>query len=437
MTSGNRSEQPIVLGLDEARDRLSGIADVLLLHDREITGRYDDSVVRVVNSEPLLLRRARGYAPYPLELPIPAREPLIAVGAQLKNTFTLAAGRRAYVSQHIGDLDDVDTIAHFDQTLRSYRRLFGIDPAVAVCDLHPDYVSTGIAEGLSRPRLMLVQHHHAHIAAVMAEHDRTDPVVGVAFDGSGYGEDGTVWGGEFLVADLREFHRAGHLRVAPLPGGDLAARSPWRSALGYASLGGSAEQLFPDAFAAINSRELRMARQQVVHRLNTPLSSSMGRLFDAAAALLGVRCSSQYEGQAAMELESLAGDEPAAALPFPAVRGSGGWILDPVPLLEAMGKMRSQGAGPATIAAAFHESVGAASAEVAGLICRDQNIETVALGGGVFQNARLLSILCRRLSDLGLRVLIPRRLGPNDGAISYGQAAIAAARLFGERSSCA
>jgi hydrogenase maturation protein HypF len=277
---------------------------------------------------------------------------------------------------------------------------------------------------------MVVQHHHAHIAAVLAEHGQSGPAMGVAYDGTGWGEDGTIWGAEILLADLVGFRRVAHLRTAPLPGGDLAARTPWRAALGYLSLDPGLRASFALAFDGVPVGERRLAEQQLARRLNAPIASSMGRLFDAAAAVLGVRQRSGYEGHAAMELEALAGTRSGRVRPFP-VRPDGydGWDLDPLPLLAVLGNDRQRGVDPADLAADFHESVVAATVEVVEAACDQAGVSTVVLGGGVFQNARLVAHLQERLLELGCTVLLPRRLGANDGAISYGQAAVAAARL--------
>jgi hydrogenase maturation protein HypF len=433
MTSGNRSEEPIATGLVEARERLAGIADLYLMHDRDIVARYDDSVLRVVRGAPVFLRRARGYAPMPLRLPVPAPVPLLAVGPHLKNTFCLVHGADAYVSQHVGDLDNVETLEHFRAALATLGSLFRIEPEVAVRDLHPGYLSTRLAEELGLPRVIPTQHHVAHIAAVLAEHGRTDRVIGVAFDGTGYGTDGHVWGAEFFVADLWTAERVGQLRYAPMPGGDLAARSPWRCVLGYASLGGGDAPGYAAAFAGVPEAERALAERQIARRLNAPLASSMGRLFDAAAAVLGLRTHARYEGQAPMELEALAGSRPADPLPFPATLEDGRWQLEPLPLLAAIEERRARGGDPADLAARFHESVAAGTAALVDRIAASSGVRTVALGGGVFQNARLLASLAARIERLGLEVLVPRALSPNDGAISFGQAALAAATLQRER----
>jgi len=429
MTSGNRSEEPIATGNTEARARLAGIADGFLLHDREIVARYDDSVVRCAKAGTVRLRRARGYAPLPLPLPVGSPVPLLAVGPHLKNTFTLAEGHQAWVSQHIGDLENLETLEHFREALDRQRALFRIEPQAVVRDLHPGYLSSQEAERLGLEPVLTVQHHHAHVAAVLAEHGREGPAVGVAFDGTGYGPDGTVWGGEFLVADLVDFRRVGHLRAAPLPGGDRAVRSPWRAALGYLSLDPRQSVVFERAFAAVAPVERAVAERQLVRRINAPMASSMGRLFDAAAAVLGVRTVAQYEGQAAMELEALAGRRVAGELEFPLEEAAEGWVLDPVPLLAALGSGCRAGQSVADLAADFHASVARATALAARRACQEAGLDLVVLSGGVFQNTRLLGSVVRRLQALGLEVLVPHQLGPNDGAISYGQAAIAAARL--------
>jgi hydrogenase maturation protein HypF len=311
-----------------------------------------------------------------------------------------------------------------------------VEPEVFVRDMHPGYLSSRIAEDLARERggaeVLEVQHHHAHVAAVMAEHGRTSPVVGLAFDGTGWGPDGTVWGGECLVADLQGYRRAGRLRPAPMPGGDLAARRPWRAALGYASLCPESELgAMALAFGPVDPRERAIAERQVERGLNAPWASSVGRLFDAAAAILGLRHASTHEGQAAMELEALATAAPPILLPFPVRDGPAGPELDPVPLLVALGREALAGASRAALAAGFHDALARAAAELAARVARETGLGTVVLGGGVFQNALLLVAVEDRLRRAGLEVLVPRALGPNDGAISYGQAAVAAARLAG------
>jgi hydrogenase maturation protein HypF len=432
MTSGNLSDEPIAIHNDEARQRLHGIADLFLLHDREILSRIDDSVTRVVDGSPLLLRRARGYAPLTLRLPLSSPRPLIAVGPHLKNTFTLVRGSAAHVSPHIGDLDSIESLEHFRAALARYEHVFRITPQIAVRDMHPGYLSSCVADDLGLERTIAVQHHHAHVAAVAAEHGVKTKVVGLAFDGTGLGDDGNVWGAETLVADLTGYTRVARLRYVPLPGGDLAAREPWRVALGYLSLEPSVAHAFKLAFAGIKSEHRATAERQVERRINTPLASSMGRLFDAVAAILGLRRHVSYEGQAAMELEALAGAQPAAPFTIPLRENGDCLVLDPIPLLAALGEQRQRGVDAGFLAARFHESIVRAAAEVAIAAAERGGIDTVALGGGSFQNARLLSGVRARLEARKLRVLVPRLLGPNDGAISFGQAAIAASLLARE-----
>ena len=432
MTSGNLSDEPIAIGNDEALLRLRDIADVFLLHDREIMSRVDDSVARAVDGAPVLMRRARGYAPLSIALPVASRRPLVAVGPHLKNTFTLVRDASAFVSPHVGDLDGLEALAYYEAALSRYEQLFRITPEVAVRDLHPGYLTTRVAESLRLELVIPVQHHHAHVAAVAAEHGVTEQVVGLAFDGTGLGDDGHVWGAETLVADLCGYHRMAQLRYVPLPGGDLAAREPWRVALGYLSLDRGADSSFALAFEGIRDDARAVADRQIVRKLNAPLASSMGRLFDAAAAVLGVRRVSSYEGQAASELESLAGILVAEPFPLPVTERDGRLVLDPLPLLAALGDARQLGFDVRVLAARFHESVVRACADVAKSVAGATGIGVVALGGGSFQNARLLSGIRHRLEEAGLRVLVPRLLGPNDGAISYGQAAIGAALLARE-----
>jgi hydrogenase maturation protein HypF len=432
MTSGNLSEEPIAIGLEEGRSRLRPLVDAFLLHDRDIVSRCDDSVLRIAGRHEILLRRARGYAPVPLPLPVASPQPLIAVGPHLKNTFTLARHDRAFISPHIGDLEGLEALEHWRQAYDRYRDLFRVEPTVAVRDLHPGYLSTRVAEELGLSRTIAVQHHHAHVAAVAAEHGVTTPVVGLAFDGTGYGDDGNVWGAEVLVSDLSGYRRVAQMRYVPLPGGDVAAREPWRVAVGYEALAGWHSEAFGLAYYGVPNSLRAGVQQQVERGVNTPLASSMGRLFDAAAAVMGVRRHASFEGQAAMELEALAGDEPAAPLPFPVFEQDGRLQMDPVPLLTALGEGRRHGVDVGHLAARFHESIVETSVDLARLIAGSFALDTVVLSGGTFQNARLLTRIARRLTEDRLHVLVPQLLGPNDGAISYGQAAVAAWRLSQE-----
>ena len=429
MTSGNRSEEPIAASIADAIERLSDIADLFLLHDREIVSAVDDSVTRAGGDTPAFIRRARGFAPTSIGLPR-ATAPILAVGGQLKSTFTLAAGDDAFVSPHLGDLDSLETLRHFRATLDRYSRLFGIVPQVVARDLHAGYLSSRIADEMDVGQHVTVQHHHAHIAAVLGEHRYRGPVIGVSYDGTGAGDDGTAWGAELFVADQRRYERVGHLRPVPLPGGDLAVRTPWRSALGYCSLESGLAVMFSSALNRVPEDERMTAELQIRRRFNAPLASSMGRLFDAAAAVLGVCRVARFEGDAAMRLEALAGTRPAKPLPFPArINDAGRLELDPVPLLVALALGLRRGTPVTELAAAFHESIAVATAAVVLELCTERGIATAALGGGVFQNARLTQSLSTRLEDAGLRVLRPIALPANDGGLSYGQAVVAAAVL--------
>ncbi len=429
MTSGNLSEQPIVTDSAEARRCMGEVADGLLLHDRDIVSACDDSVVRPVADRFVILRRARGYAPLPVRLPIGSDVAVLAVGSHLKNTFTLAEGTEAWISPHIGDLDNIESVHRFHDTVDRYLSLFNLTPEAVVRDLHPGYLSTRLAAESGLPELPPVQHHHAHVAAVAAEHGIVDIVLGLAFDGTGYGDDGKSWGCEFLLSDLRDFRRLGHLRYAPMPGGDLAARSPWRALLGYASLEPSRTDLTA-ALESVPTAERDAAGRQVARGVNAPPCSSLGRLFDAAAAALGIRARSSYEGQAAMELEDCAGRAEGASLPrMPVDVVDGLRILDPVPLLAGLARGRAECVPLSQLAAGFHDAVAAAAVELTVDLSAEHDVRTVALGGGCFQNARLLESVRSGLEGNGLTVLVPRLLPPNDGGVSYGQAAVAAARL--------
>ncbi len=445
MTSGNLADEPLAAGNDEAMHRLDGIADALLQHDREIVARIDDSVVRLAGTVPVVIRRARGYAPLPLAVPIASPVPLLAVGAHLKNTFTLVHGTQAYVSPHIGDLDSLEALRHWQAVRARYETLFRIRPAAVVADLHEGYLSTraadeAVADGALGP-VLRVQHHHAHIAAVAAEHGVTEPVLGLAFDGTGAGTDGTVWGMEFLLADLLGFRRVAHARPAPLPGGDTAVRTPWRTLAGFRSVDPAAFASFPMRAAHGTDAEQQIVRQQLAQSINAPLASSAGRLFDAVASLLGLCHVARYEGDAAMQLEACAGQVAGVVLPFPvlepaAPRPHDVPVLDPIPLLAALYERQAQGVHMTQLAADFHESLVDGAAALTSRLVEAHGVHTVALGGGCFQNARLLTTMSRRLRGVGLSVLTARRLPANDGGVSYGQAAIAAARLAKDAEHC-
>jgi hydrogenase maturation protein HypF len=429
LTSGNVSDEPIAYRDDDAAERLAGIADWFLVHDRPIHVRADDSVVRAFRGRELPVRRSRGYAPQPLTLPWPFPAHVLACGAELKHTFCLAKGGHAFVSQHVGDLENYETYRSFTEGVGHFRRLFAVEPELVAHDLHPEYLSTKYALELEGVGLEGVQHHHAHVAACLADNGEPGPVIGVAYDGLGYGLDGTIWGGELLVAELEGFRRAGHLEVVPLPGGAAAIREPWRMAAAWldAALGGRV----PDRLAVVGRHRDRWERVVALARSGTasPPTSSAGRLFDAVAAILGVRDAVNYEGQAAVELEQLA--DPAEPGAYPAGVGpaaDGLLRLGGGDLVGAVVEELEAGVARPLVAARFHNGLAAATVAACQALRSGTGLETVALSGGVFQNLLLLERTVSGLEQTGFRVLVHSRVPPNDGGISLGQAAVAAAR---------
>ncbi len=435
VTSGNRSEEPIAIDDDQALERLGGIAGGFLQHDRPIRARYDDSVARVVHDRQVVVRRARGYAPAQVPLPLGAPEPLLALGAELKHTFTLAVGGRAVVGPHTGDLEDADTFAAFERNLAHLCRVEGVSPAVAVHDLHPAYLSTQYAARWDRR--VAVQHHHAHAVSCAAEHGLTGPFLGVTYDGLGMGDDGTLWGGELLVADLVRYRRFARFSRAPLPGGSAAIRRPARMALGYLfgaeriGSGGIDPSLAGDFVGRLDPAEVAVVGRMVERRLNSPLASSAGRLFDAAAALLGLRDDASYEGEAAVALESAAAGGAHGELPWRLARVEGLWVYDAVPTLAAVLRQRTASVATGVIAARFHATVAAVTLALVERAAAQTGLREVCLSGGVFQNRLLAEAVLTGLHEAGLRGFVNQRVPCNDGGISYGQAAVAAARLEG------
>jgi hydrogenase maturation protein HypF len=433
MTSGNRSDEPIAYQ-DDAPAKLAGIADLFLVHNRPIHVRCDDSVTRVVDGIEMPVRRSRGYAPRPVKLPFPCPQPLLAVGGQLKGTFALGRDRQAFLSHHLGDLDHFDAYRAFEKDVALYQELFAVTPQVLVHDLHPDYVTTRYArERTAREgtRLLSVQHHHAHMASCMAEHGLTGPVLGVTFDGTGYGMDGAVWGGEFLIGDYQQFRRGAHLRYVGMPGGDQAIREPWRMAMAHLA---DAQTQFAPLEARLLPVEVRTVARMLARRFNTPLTSSVGRLFDAVAALAGVRDRVSYEGQAAVELEALAtGVVPDGVYPFGLRSPHDGaladapLVVDTRPLIQAVAEEAAKGVSAARIARRFHSTLVDLVAAVCGQLRQATAIGTVVLSGGVFVNALLTSEVRVRLAGDGFRVYRHRLVPPNDGGLSLGQLAVAAA----------
>jgi hydrogenase maturation protein HypF len=446
LTSGNLSEEPQVVSNEHARGRLATLADYLLMHDREILNRVDDSVVREMGNQPRLVRRARGYAPAMLPLPpgFKGAPPATALGGELKNTFCLVREGRAILSQHLGDLEEVETYKEYRATLELYNNLFRHRAGTLAIDMHPRYLSGRYGKELAQKegwRLEEVQHHHAHIVSCLAENDWGSdhgPVLGIALDGLGYGPDGTLWGGEFMSADYRGFRRVGSFRCFPMPGGDKSVTEPWRSC--YAQIKGCVgeEQLRErgdlELLRYLKSKPLGMLEQMMERDLNTPMTSSAGRWFDAVAAALGV-CREQisYEGQAAIELEALVPAGPDMSrepYPFHVDMTGDPALLDPAPMWHALLDDLAAGRDRGEMAAAFHYGLAAAVVDLAVRLATAEGLETVALSGGVFQNRILFQQVANGLEQADLRVLSHRLVPCNDGGIALGQALAAAARAM-------
>jgi len=431
MTSGNLTEEPIAYEDDDAIGRLSGIADYFLTHNRLVHMRCDDSVMRVVLGRELPLRRSRGYAPLPIRVFMPFSLPILACGGQLKNTFCLARGEYAFLSHHIGDLDDYRTYRSFVEGIEHFKRLFDIAPEAVAYDLHPGYLSSQYALSLEGLPHIAVQHHHAHVASCMAENGCEGPVIGVAWDGTGYGSDGRIWGGEFLVADYSHFKRLAHLEEIPLPGGEQAIRQPWRMAAAYLHrvYGEAMEGLNLDFIRRLDRRVWPIIRQMMARGVNSPLTSSAGRLFDAVAALLGLRDEVQYEAQAALELEMLADGTATEAYPFRILSGGRPMVVETKGIIKGVVQDLTRGEPAPLIAAKFHATLGEIILEVCCRIRELTGLGQVALSGGVFQNVRLLTATVGRLTAAGFAVYTHSRVPPNDGGIALGQAVVANAIL--------
>lgn len=425
MTSGNMSEEPIASDNQEARERLNPLVDAFLMHDRDIETRCDDSVNRIFDHEPTQLRRSRGYAPNPILLAWEGL-PTLAAGTELKNTFCLTRDRYAFVSHHIGDLENFETLQAFEDGIAHFEKLFKVTPELIAYDLHPNYMATRYAlerserEGI---RAIGIQHHHAHIVACMAEHgiDRSKTVAGIAFDGAGYGDDGAIWGGEFLVSNYSSYARAYHLKYVPLPGGDQAVKEPWRMAVSWLNDLGIDHEEIPQIQKKVGEERIRIVQRQVEIGLNAPLTSSVGRLFDAVASLIGIRQVVNYEAQAAIELEAIVDPDEEVVYPFEV----SGKIIDPSPMIRSIIEDIHRAVPVSIIAARFHNSIASMLLD----ICLDMRerfgTSTVVLSGGVWQNMVLLAKTVSVLRASGLEVLLHRKVPSNDGGVSLGQAVIA------------
>jgi hydrogenase maturation protein HypF len=435
MTSGNTSDEPIAYRDDDACARLAAVADLLLVGNRPIETRTDDSVVRVVRAggawRRIFLRRSRGYVPADVPLPDPGTSrPLLACGAELKNTFCVAKGTRAWVSHHIGDLENYETLCSFVEGIEHFERLFAVAPEVVAHDLHPEYLSTKYALERDGVTAIGVQHHHAHLAACLAEHGELGKAVGAIFDGTGYGLDGGVWGGELLFGDLVGFERAGWLHSVPLPGGAQAIKQPWRMACAWLTAAGEGTDEPPGSLAGRVSPVLwEQVTRMIRTGLHAPPTTSMGRLFDAVGALCGLRTEINYEGQAAIELEAACDPRARGRYELELLTRDGRLVIDPRETIRSIQRDLSAGVEVGTVAARFHETVAAATVSACTAIAAERGADLVVLSGGVFANRRLLEAVSAGLAGAGLRVLTPNRLPIGDGGISYGQAAIAAAQL--------
>ncbi|MGH9941072.1 MAG: carbamoyltransferase HypF [Pyrinomonadaceae bacterium] len=434
MTSGNVSDEPICYEDGDMRERLHTIADYLLLHDRRIHMRTDDSVARVRGGREIILRRSRGYAPAPVAVGFKFGREILACGAELKNTFCLARDRHAFVSHHIGDLENLETLGSYEQGIEHFKRLFQLRPSVIAYDLHPEYLSTKYAHALDDiPDKIGVQHHHAHVASCMADNRIEGEVIGVALDGLGFGADGRLWGGEFFVADFLDAERVAHLDYVPMPGGARSVREPWRMAAVYLhrALGDDFLKLDIPFVQNMDARAWATLRRMVATRTNSPETSSMGRLFDAVSALLGVRSAVNYEGQAAIELEAMA--DPACLQSYEFEFDAGGSIIRAEMVIRRAVEDILDGRSPREVSAKFQLGVARLIAAVARRVRDERRLGRIVLSGGVFQNMFLLGHVCRTLKRDGFEVFTHGRVPPNDGGISLGQAAIANARITAGR----
>ena len=428
MTSGNRSDEPICITNGEARRELAGVADAFLVHNREIVARYDDSVMRVWHRQPVAVRRARSLAPAPIQLPEPVA-PTLGCGAELHGTFCLASGSRAFLSQHIGDLTSEEAMRAYEDALDRYRRMFEIEPKAVAHDLHPDFLATRFAGATGLPSVA-VQHHHAHVAAVMAEYGLKGPVIGVAFDGFGLGVDGTAWGGEFLVCTWDRAERAGHLRRVRQPGGDAAVREPARMAVAHAADAGCLEaalELLGD-----DAPNVPMILSEIESGVVAPWTSSAGRLFDAVSALAGTCRLATYEGEPAMLLEqAVRPPMRQREYEFHVEQEDGRLVLDTRPIVSGVVRDLARGRPPGEVAGHFHKTLAAATLEMCRAIRGWTGLSQVCLSGGVFQNDVLTSDLALRLAACDFEVFVPREAPVGDGGISLGQVLVAHGRFGG------
>ncbi|MGB9629723.1 MAG: carbamoyltransferase HypF, partial [Thermodesulfobacteriota bacterium] len=436
MTSGNVSDEPIAYKDDDALNRLKEISDYFLLHNRDIHMRCDDSVTRVFRGRPYLIRRSRGYVPFPIKLSF-SLEMILACGGELKNTFCLTRGQYAFLSHHIGDLENLETLTSFEEGIEHFKRLFNIEPKAIAYDLHPDYLSTKYALSLPDLPKMGIQHHHAHIVSCMAENRIEGDVIGVACDGTGFGTDGTIWGGEFLKVNLHEFSRLAHLKKIPMPGSFMAIKEPWRMAMAYLNdaFGEEIWDLKIDLIKRIDLKKWEILKRMIEKGLNTPLTSSMGRLFDAISSLLSIRDEVNYEGQAAIELEMILETDEKESYPFHIGEDKSPMVIDLKEMIRSIVKDLTKGNLPSKISGGFHRTISRLIIETCQIIRSREGMNRVVLSGGVFQNMSLLKTTVEGLEESGFEVFNHHFVPTNDGGISLGQAVIAHMRLFKNKSS--
>jgi hydrogenase maturation protein HypF len=430
MTSGNVSDEPIAYKNEEAKSRLGNISDYFLFHNREIHMRCDDSVTRIFEGKPYVLRRSRGYVPFPIKLPYPI-EMILACGGELKNTFCLTRGHYAFMSHHIGDLENLETLTSFEEGIEHFKRLFYIEPKAVAYDLHPDYLSTQYALSIPNIQKVGIQHHHAHIVSVMAENGIEGDVIGVALDGTGFGLDGTVWGGEFLKTNLRDFTRLAHLKKVPMPGGSMAIKEPWRMAKVFLlEAFGETKNLKIDLMRRIDPQKWEILSRMIEKKINTPWTSSMGRLFDAISSLLSIRDEVHYEGQAAIELEMIADHGVKDEYPFILHQDEDPMVVDSKEMIRGIVSDLLDGVPSSEISGKFHQTIARLIVETCKTIRTQESLNRVVLSGGVFQNVFLLSLVTEELRRWGFDVYTHHLVPTNDGGISLGQAMIAHMKLF-------
>ena len=424
MTSGNISEEPIVTSNEEAFERLRDVADFFLVHNRDIYMRADDSVIRIFEGRERVIRRSRGYVPRTVDLGMPLRE-ILACGPELKNTLCMTKGRHAILSQHIGDLQNYETLRFFEETLHNLKKLFRVTPEAVAYDLHPQYMSTRFAQSLPLERKIGVQHHHAHIASCMAENHLRGKVIGVAFDGTGYGTDGKIWGGEFLVADFSGFERRAHLRYVPMPGADTCVRQPWRMALSYLrdAFGSNVPDNLP-GFSEVSEKQMHLVDAMISRGINSFLTSSCGRLFDAVSSIIGVRQDVTFEGQAAITLEMIAEPDVTDVYPF-LIEECEPAQVDLRPMIYRIVNDVRSSEPIGSIAARFHNTVARVILNVSLRIRETEGLNRICLSGGTFQNQLLLARALTQLREHRFEVFLHSSVPANDGGISLGQAVIA------------